>query len=442
MSNLKIEGCELGFLPLSDIDEGTRFREDYGDLVDLIHSIKTQGIINPISVYRTQEGRYVLIAGGRRLHACREIDYSPIPVRIFTKALSELELRVLELAENIQRKDMEWHEEAKLKREIHNLQQKLHGTPVPGPTSVGGWKMEDTATMLGVSKSNISQAIALANNMDTLSDIVDFKSMKNAKEATNQINHISEALLRSELAKRAEKNKAEGSFLQSLYDSFKVGDAFEGMKELPDSSFDFCLLDPPYGIELDKVKIGDTSTYTEVAQQDYLIFMKRCFAETFRLLKDNTFCICWFGIDPWFEFLYQLATEAGFTGSRIPGLWAKPSGQSMNPTQSLANAYEAFFIFKKGSPVLAKPGRINIFHFPHTTVKEKYHPTQKPLELAQEIFSTFSFENSKTIVPFLGSGVDILAGASLKRQVEGFDTNEEHKGGFIQAAQRLFGNFT
>ncbi len=440
MTDIKIEGCTLAILPISDIDEGMRFREDYGDLTDLIHSIRTQGVISPIAVRPTSNNRYLLIAGGRRLRASKEAGLEVIPTRIFTKELTELELRVLELAENIQRKDMGWMEEAKLKREIHLLQQKIHGKPTPGPSEAKGWSVEDTASMLGISRTSAGQAIALAENIEKLSGVVDFSKMKSAKEAGSVINNISEAVLRKELVKRAERKKEAEPFLQALYNSFIISDVFEGMSKLPDESFDCVILDPPYGIVInDTKKENDCETYTEVEQKKYLLFMEQVLKETFRLQKPNTFCVCWFGIEPWFEYIYNLGISAGYSGNRIVGVWTKPNGQSLNPSTQLASAFEPFFIFKKGAPILAKPGRTNVFSFSPVPPQRKYHPTQKPLELASEIIQTFSFESSKILVPFLGSGVDILASASCNRAAVGFDLAEEHKGGFIKEAQAMYG---
>ena len=425
-------------IPTHLVEIGERFRKDLGDLTDFLHSVKTQGIISPILVQQAG-GKYKLIAGERRTTACLMLEMKTIPAKVFTGELTDLEKRILELAENLQRKEMSWQEEALLKREIHQLQQKQFGEAAPGPGSTTGWRMEDTASMLGVSKASISTAISLADNMERFGGVVDFKKMKTAKEAASTINSINEAVMRQELAKRAEKSSQTGAFLQNLISSYIISDAFTGLGKLQDASFDLAIIDPPYGINLGEVKKENScEDYTEVSQDEYLIFTRKLLKEAYRILKPNTFCVFWFGMDPWFEYIFAIAREEGFTGTRIPGIWTKPNGQSLNPSSNLATAYETFFIFKKGTPVLAKPGRINIFDFPPVSPNRKYHPTQKPLELAQEVIQTFAFENAKIIVPFLGSGVDILAAATTKRQACGYDLSEEYKGGFIQEAQLLF----
>lgn len=437
---INIPGCKLDIIAIDTITEGVRFREDYGDLTDFIYSIKTHGLINPISVYENTYGQYTLVAGGRRLAALKEIGSESVPVRIFTDKLNERQLRILELAENTQRKDMTWQEDANLKREIHRLQQTEYGVATPGPTEKKGWTTDDTASMLGVSRSSVADAIALADNMDKLQGIIDFGKMKTAKEAKSTINKLSEAMIRKELVARAERKKSSGTFVQNLIDAYVIGDAIEHLKKLPENTFDLIVLDPPYGISLNDTKKGnDCETYTEIDHKNYLIFIENILKESYRVAKPNTFCIVWFAMEPWFEYIYQIATKIGYEGNRVPGIWIKPNGQSLNPSQQLAAAFEPFFIFRKGSPILAKPGRINIFNFQPVPPQKKYHPTQKPIDLAVEIIQTFSFENGKVLIPFLGSGVDILAAASCKRQAMGYDLSEEHKGGFIQEATIMFG---
>jgi ParB-like chromosome segregation protein Spo0J len=53
---------------LNDIDEGERFRQDYGDLQALAEDISEKGLIQPLAVTPQQsfDKPYKLQAGGRR----------------------------------------------------------------------------------------------------------------------------------------------------------------------------------------------------------------------------------------------------------------------------------------------------------------------------------------------------------------------------------------
>ena len=75
-------------IPLNQIHIGERFRKEYGNMAQLKHSIKTNGLITPIAVGLTSvlkmEGLdvskpYTLLAGGRRTKAVTEMGWTTIP---------------------------------------------------------------------------------------------------------------------------------------------------------------------------------------------------------------------------------------------------------------------------------------------------------------------------------------------------------------------------
>lgn len=85
---------------ISDIKVKRRVRKDLGDLESLKTSLRTYGLLNPI----TLNSRYELIAGERRLEAARQLGWTTINAQVLEVAdkLSQLEI---ELEENIQRHD-------------------------------------------------------------------------------------------------------------------------------------------------------------------------------------------------------------------------------------------------------------------------------------------------------------------------------------------------
>ena len=84
-------------IPIGQIEIGARFRKQYGDIDQLAFSIKTKGLINPITVgvaekmkvKRETDLPFILLAGGRRMQALKSLGYSMIPVRIYDTPLSE-----------------------------------------------------------------------------------------------------------------------------------------------------------------------------------------------------------------------------------------------------------------------------------------------------------------------------------------------------------------
>ncbi len=87
-------------------------RKDFDEtaLNDLADSIAQHGLIQPIVVRPTIDGRYTIIAGERRWRACRIAGVNEVPVII--KATDDKTLMELALIENLQREDLNAVEEA------------------------------------------------------------------------------------------------------------------------------------------------------------------------------------------------------------------------------------------------------------------------------------------------------------------------------------------
>ena len=93
---------------------------------DLVSSIRTYGIIQPLIISETPKG-YQLISGERRLRAAKKLDLKKIPAII--RSVSEQEKLELSLIENVQREDLNPMEKAwgfkKLLDEFDLTQDKL-----------------------------------------------------------------------------------------------------------------------------------------------------------------------------------------------------------------------------------------------------------------------------------------------------------------------------
>lgn len=93
---------------ITEITIGERRREALGDIQGLARNIGKHGLLHPVVI----DDRGVLVAGHRRLEACRYLGWTAVPVRQLG-SLTETELREIELDENLQRKDLTAYERAK-----------------------------------------------------------------------------------------------------------------------------------------------------------------------------------------------------------------------------------------------------------------------------------------------------------------------------------------
>lgn len=144
-------------LPINEIQSIDRQRLDLGDIQGLADSINQHGLIQPIVV--TKDKR--LIAGGRRLAAHKLLGRPRIDV-VFREDMSQDELHILELEENIRRKEETWAERCLHIATIHRLKQKA------GALEGNSWTQRATAELLGVdSVREINHALLMARLLES-----------------------------------------------------------------------------------------------------------------------------------------------------------------------------------------------------------------------------------------------------------------------------------
>ena len=124
------------------------FQEDA--LSELADSIRQHGILQPLSVRRTDKG-YELIAGERRLRAAQMAGLNEIPCIVMN--MDDRESGLAAMVENLQRQDLDFVEEA---RGISRL--------------MSDWNMsqEQVARMLGRSQSAIANKLRLLRHSDSV----------------------------------------------------------------------------------------------------------------------------------------------------------------------------------------------------------------------------------------------------------------------------------
>jgi len=106
------ESSVVTFLPVGEIRPNPsqpRKRFDDDSLLGLSESISRYGILQPLTVRRFGE-KFELVAGERRLRAAKMADLAEVPCIILE--VDDEEASILALVENLQRKDLDFVEEA------------------------------------------------------------------------------------------------------------------------------------------------------------------------------------------------------------------------------------------------------------------------------------------------------------------------------------------
>lgn len=128
---------------ISKVQVRQEARQRQGELEteDLQASLKRNGLINPIVLTR----ELVLVAGERRLSAAKALGWTVIAAR-WVEDLSPVDLQILELEENIKRKDLEWQDMVRGIGTIHDLYRDRDPE----------WTMSETAEEVGLSQPTVS----------------------------------------------------------------------------------------------------------------------------------------------------------------------------------------------------------------------------------------------------------------------------------------------
>lgn len=109
------EGVDIKAKPMSEMAEiaiadiipnPTQPRHEFDEeaLAELADSIRTLGVIQPVTVKRTAEGKYILISGERRWRASQTAGLETLPAYI--REVDDTDLHAMALVENLQRKDL------------------------------------------------------------------------------------------------------------------------------------------------------------------------------------------------------------------------------------------------------------------------------------------------------------------------------------------------
>ena len=181
---------------LIDIDKilvGDRIRKDFGDIQELAEDIKENTLLNALVVTPNGEGTYLLIAGERRLRACKSLGYKAVTVNVVAAEDAEQALR-MEISENECRKEFTMTERLAYAEKLQAIKaaeayKRMHaGKADPTQKSAEGQKGETrdvVAKAVGVSHDTLSKARFINDNSDLL-DPAEFADWDEGKLSTNK----------------------------------------------------------------------------------------------------------------------------------------------------------------------------------------------------------------------------------------------------------------
>ena len=376
---------------------GERQRKDLV-LDDLLVSIKARGVIQPIVV--TEE--LVLVCGERRLAASIKLGLHDIPAR-FASELDPIELQIIELEENLKRKDLSWEDQTRAIVRIHSLYQKLDSD----------WTQKQTADSIGLATSTVSMMIgvgtaAIAGN-ERIAKATGWRQAHNtlAREVQRKNDTI--------LADLTESITRPAGAPQSTPVESIITEDFLSWAPLYDGPlFNFLHCDFPFGIGIHSSDQGNADSYGAYADDPnvYWALLECLAANEDRLLSSSAHMMFWFSMKYYCEtrdfFAHRLPE---WTLEDFPLVWLKSDNKGIlpDPKRGPRRIYETCFFASRGDRLIVR-AVANAYAAP---CGAKSHQSEKPEPVLRHFMQMFVDEHTRLLDPTVGSGSALRAAESL-----------------------------
>jgi ParB family chromosome partitioning protein len=455
---------QLVELDINTISVGKRARTELGDLRTLKDSISHEGQLNPILV--NEDNR--LIAGERRLTACKELGMPTILARVMP-GLTEDDQLLIEMIENTARKDFEWYEEIELKYKIHSLWKDQYSTQQKP------WGYRETAEKLRVSLGTLGTDMVMAEALAVFPELKELKNKAQAREAYKKIQAQAASIQAldslSELEKENLQRMMNGNAPKTIMPQAKHEDKIldlsdtddpdgsiieqpeqdacteptepestlpqhnyivapfsEVLHDIPDNTIGYVELDPPYAIDFNET-YGKSSSIKTAKNQDWTVdefheSMAGLLRDLFPKMLDKSWILCWTGKEHW-PFLNKCASEIGFH-TQDPGVWIKTGGSTNQPRCCMVSSYETFLLFRKGEATFNVPSFSNVVQMNTVHASVRGHQWEKPLELYNHFAKALARPGSIFFSAFAGSGNSMVSAALHQMVPIGCDRSSEY----------------
>ena len=201
---------------------------------------------------------------------------------------------------------------------------------------------------------------------------------------------------------------------------FKNEDALEFVKGIDKGVVDLVLTDPPYAIsrgtgfssgeakgkDTDRFRVSYEFGEWDKVEEDYF---RQVFTEAYRTLRKGGTLICFYDI--WkLESLKGILEGIGFKMFRFIE-WVKTNPVPINSKSIyLSNAREvAIVCVKGGKPTFNGSYHKGIFEYPIYQGKDRFHTTQKSVDLFRELVTLHTNTGDTVLDMFAGSGTTSVA---------------------------------
>lgn len=453
-------------ISIDQIVLGERGRSSYNNIEDLAQSIADNGLIQPLVLVPSHwegldDGGHTMVspvqmfgvdAGGRRYHALKHLGVTALfhattsdPERPGFVLKGEdqgtpLERLKTEIAENLDRDDLDWRDEMKLLNKAWKLAR------ADADSKSEKLLMRDFGAMIGCGYADLQAAVAIYEdvllfperyiNCNGVRAAYSTLLAHNARELERE--KVERTVKEHPLAERTEASQVsvqnvpeqEHIINVPLTQFFHNVNGINWMTALKPQSLDHIITDPDYGVSVERLGASIDNASQGVHQESVdqsLEDLGRFIFESWRTLKPQGFLVFWYDLDH-HEKLQHMATDVGFAVQRWPLIWHKTDYRSNSaPQYNFCKNIEYAMVCRKPNAVLARVQTSSVYSCASgPIVKELGHPFAKPYELWQWLYSAVCIKGQVVADPFFGSGSMPIAALRWGLRPVGCEIVSEH----------------
>jgi ParB/RepB/Spo0J family partition protein len=383
------------------VDREKRQRRELRGIDELAASIAANGLIHPPVIKRDGE----LIAGERRWTAIGTLGWDTISVQ-FIDDLSEEELHMVELEENIRRQDITWQEQCAAIAKYHEAK----------VAQDSKWTAAETAKALNITASEVANKREVAKAIDT-----GLKLVKDAPLYSTALNIVKRDRERRKSSAVEELKKGPKALVPLLHTDFA-----QWLETFDEEPFNFIHCDFPYGVEMQDSDQGSGKsfgTYSDT-KEDYWRCINLLAVAMQTAVAPSAHLMFWFSMDYYHE-TKEALEEMGWKINPFPLIWYKSDNIGILPDAQRGprRIYETCFFGSRGDRLIVRSVS-NVAAFPGR--HKEVHMNEKPVEMLKHFASMFVDEYSSILDPTAGSGNVLKAANALgARRVLGLERNEQ-----------------
>lgn len=447
---------------IDEIDCGERVRKDLGDINALANSIREVGLLQPVVI----DSRKKLIAGRRRLEACRQLGMEVIDTFTAISVDTLLKHAQAESDENTCRKDFTPEEAVRMGKRIEGAISAMNKEAKKKAAAKGGHKSGETRRGETKVPANCREVAGRDSGVrETRSQVASTVGMKprsyekakavvesGNQEAIDQMNKTGKvdpafrAVKREEKKTELRKKAAEvSSKVEKQPWNIVLGDCLAELRKIKKSRLIIC--DPPYNIGLD---YGPDGVEDDLDCDEYLRWCKNWINACAGALADDG--SMWVIInDEWADELAVLMTAAGLN-RRAWIKWYETFGVNCTNNFNRCSRHILYyvvdpkrFVFNAESQYIRRPsdrqtkygdqradpaGKLwdDVWTIPRLVDNAEERipdfPTQIPLAITRAIVACASEPGDLVVDPMCGSGSTGHAALELHRRFTGIEIGE------------------